>query len=237
MQTNQLTLNPHARWHVLKIGREQTRVLLIDDVFQDIHAVRSLAVAQDFSPENATYYPGVRAPCPNILRDATLTISSGIIRQAYGLPDSALLADMGSWLSLANTPPQALHALQCVPHFDSQLPTDFAIMLYVNDKTYRGTGFYRNNPTGYENITRSRWPVFEQARKTFEANHGPRKQQYFAHSDGEYTLMGTVDYRPNRMLVYPGTLLHSGLIDSATDLSSDPQLGRLTVNVFAGFSQ
>ena len=234
MQTETLRLNPHARWHALKIGREQTRVLLIDDVFQDLRAVQALAAAQPFCPENATYYPGVRAPCPEILRDAMLSISSGIIQQAYQLPAHATLSDLGSWLSLAATRPQALHPLQCVPHFDSQHSTDFAIMLYASDKTYQGTGFYRHNPTGYENITRSRWPVFEQARKTFEATYGPRQQQYFADSNAEYSLMGKIDYRPNRMLVYPGTLLHTGLIDSTSDLSSDPRSGRLTVNVFAG---
>lgn len=46
--------------------------------------------------------------------------------------------------------------------------------------------------------------------------------------------MGKIDYRPNRLLIYPGTLLHSGLIDAGTDLDTSPLSGRLTVNIFAG---
>ena len=233
-QSAPLALNPQARCHVLKIGHEQTRVLLIDNAFQHIDAVQEMAAAQTYTPENATYYPGVRAPCPTGLRDAMLAVSTGLIRQAYQLSSHQRLADQGSWLSLAATPPEQLHPLQCVPHFDSQHSTDFAIMLYVNDGGYQGTGFYRHNPTGFENITPSRWPGFEASRRAYESEFGRRKQDYFASSNDEYTLMGKIDYMPNRMVIYPGTLLHSGLVDSNADLSTNPTSGRLTVNVFAG---
>lgn len=235
MYSPALALNPDARWHLLKIGREQTRVLLIDKVFTDLGAVQELAKAQPFEAENATYYPGVRAPCPDVLRNALLGMSAGVIHQAYGIAPQRKMTDQGSWLSLASTPENELHPLQCMPHFDSQHSTDFAIMLYASDRIFQGTGFYRHKPTGFENITPERWPTFEQSRKAFAQAQGTVNQGYFGQSNAEYELMGKIDYRPNRMLVYPGTLLHSGLIDADTDLSTQPQTGRLTVNVFAGF--
>ncbi len=234
MSERALALNPRARWHVLKIGREKTRVLLVDDVFVDIAAVQSMACELAFDKEASTYYPGVRARCPDALREALTTMSSGIIRQAYGLSGYEGLADQGSWVSIASTPPDELHPLQCVPHFDSQRHTDFAIMLYASAQSFQGTGFYRHNPTGFENITPERWPVFEQSRQEYSSNGNPRAQAYFYGSNEEYTLMGKIDYKPNRLVIYPGTLLHSGLIDSSQTLSDSPVDGRLTVNVFAG---
>ena len=86
----------------------------------------------------------------------------------------------------------------------------------------------------HENITPERWPVFEQSRQEYSSNGNPRAQAYFYGSNEEYTLMGKIDYKPNRLVIYPGTLLHSGLIDSSQTLSDSPVDGRLTVNVFAG---
>ncbi len=229
-----LALNPNARWHVLKIGHEQTRVLLVDNLFTNLTVVQQLAAQQSFSKEDATYYPGVRARCPDALRDTMLNASASIMIQAYNLPQGTQFSDQGSWLSLAATPEHALHPLQCMPHFDSQLPTDFAVMLYASNQQFGGTGFYRHIPTGFENITASRWPVFEQARKDWAKQTAERPQRYFNHSTDEYQRLGTIDYKPNRMVVYPGTLLHSGLIDPRKDLSESPEDGRLTVNVFVG---
>ncbi len=234
MAAQSLALNSQARWHVLKIGNEKTRVLLVDDVFADIDAIHTLACKQVFEAEASTYYPGVRARCPAALRDALLTMSSGIIRQAYRLKDTERLADQGSWLSIACTQPDKLKPLQCVPHFDSQRHTDFAIMLYSSKGHFQGTGFYRHNPTGFENITPERWPAFEQSRRKNTPHGKSHSQEYFHGSDEQYTLMGKIDYKPNRLVIYPGTLLHSGLINSSKTLSDSPVDGRLTVNVFAG---
>lgn len=226
-------LNPDARWHVLKIGHEQTRVILVDNLFSNVSDVRQLAAQQTFSQEEATYYPGVRACCPDVLRDVMLSASASMIVRAYGLPQDTRFSDQGSWLSLAATPAKALHPLQCLPHFDSQRPTDFAVMLYANNQSFSGTGFYRHLPTGFENITQSRWPAFEQARKDWAQRMTKRPKGYFNQSTDDYQRLGTIDYKPNRMVVYPGTLLHSGLIDPNKDLSESPETGRLTVNVFA----
>ena len=87
-----LALNPDARWHVLKIGHEQTRVLLVDDLFTHLRAVQQLAAQQTFTPEAATYYPGVRARCPDVLRDIMLSAAASMMISAYGLPQNTHLA-------------------------------------------------------------------------------------------------------------------------------------------------
>lgn len=234
VQNHRLQLNHKAKCHILKIGHEKTRVVLIDDAFSELAPVQDMAAALTYEQESATWYPGVRARCPDVLREALLQMTTGVIKQAYHLADHEKLADQGSWISIASTPAKELHPLQCVPHFDSQHKTDFAIMLYAGRRSFQGTGFYRHNPTGFENITPDRWPDFEAARTSYTPETGHRKQDYFHHSNDEYTLMGKIDYRPNRLLIYPGTLLHSGLVDAGADLDTSPLSGRLTVNIFAG---
>jgi hypothetical protein len=54
-------------------------------------------------------------------------------------------------------------------------------------------------------------------------------------SDAHFTLYHAVDYRANRLVIYPGSLLHSGLIDPAHDIDDDPETGRLTANIFVDF--
>ncbi|HBY40921.1 MAG TPA: hypothetical protein DEH24_15965 [Alteromonas sp.] len=231
--------NPNARRHVLQIGAEKTRVILIDDAIESIYAVRQLACEQTYTTETHTYYPGVRARCPDLLREAIIAASADIIRQAYHLPPQQTFSDQGSWLSIANTPPETLDPLQQLPHFDSHSQRDFAVMLYTNEQDFQGTGFYRHRPTGYENITAARWPTFKASRDAADAIHRgseslceTKSTGYFSDSTDEFERLGKIDYRANRLVIYPGTLLHSGLIDPTRDLSANPATGRLTVNVF-----
>ena len=48
-------------------------------------------------------------------------------------------------------------------------------------------------------------------------------------------LYHRIDYRPNRLVVYPGCLLHSGLVNPVIDVDSNPRTGRLTANIFVDF--
>ena len=65
--------------------------------------------------------------------------------------------------------------------------------------------------------------------------HGTPPARYCRGSDAHFELIHQVDYRPDRLLIYPGNLLHSGLIEPDRDLSADPARGRLTANLFLDF--
>ena len=45
-------------------------------------------------------------------------------------------------------------------------------------------------------------------------------------------MTGAVEARPDRLVLYRGRLLHSGVIPEGASLSSDPAEGRLTINMF-----
>ncbi len=60
-------------------------------------------------------------------------------------------------------------------------------------------------------------------------------QKYNDTSDEHFELIAEVEHRPNRLVAYPGNLLHSGLIRPDVDITPDPATGRLTANLFFHF--
>ncbi|MCU4675892.1 DUF6445 family protein [Catenovulum sp. 2E275] len=226
------SLHPAIKWHVLQIGVEKTPVILVDNFLADINMLRQFALTADFQQEKITYYPGVRAPLVNAYIDFVLNQLAPVISKIYQLkPINMLAADQGFY-SLVNKKAKNLNKHQCIPHFDSLNKRQFAIMHYLNSGEFGGTGFYRHLPTGFEHIEQDNLALYQMARTQFEYEHGQPDKTYINQSTDEFKLLGKIAYKLNRLVVYPGTLLHSGLIQQA-DLSSDPNKGRLTANIFA----
>lgn len=65
-----------------------------------------------------------------------------------------------------------------------------------------------------------------------ELEQSPPKARYFDDSDEHFTFLGMMPARFNRLVVYPGSLLHSACINPGIGISADPRRGRLTVNTF-----
>ena len=68
-------------------------------------------------------------------------------------------------------------------------------------------------------------------RRRFHAETGIARG-YMCGSNAWFERVLSVEPRWNRMIVYPGTVLHSGDIASPRLLSDDPRQGRLTINGF-----
>ncbi len=98
------------------------------------------------------------------------------------------------------------------------------------------TGFFRHRPTGFEKILEHCYSSFVFAAKTFVKNNGEPPMKYINGSDAHYELMDSVAYKPNRLVAYPGTLLHSGMVQADVDIGADPVTGRLTANLFFDFN-
>jgi len=78
---------------------------------------------------------------------------------------------------------------------------------------------------------------FFESSRAFMEEHGPPPQKYIDGSNNHYELYERIEYKPNRLVVYPGSLLHSGLVDPAIDINPNPRTGRLTANIFVDFKQ
>jgi hypothetical protein len=94
-----------------------------------------------------------------------------------------------------------------------------------------GTAFYRQRSTGIERVTDDNLANFVRAAQA-EAALLPTDSGYIRGSDDFFEQIGAVEAIPDRLVIYQGSLLHSGIIPADMAFSADPKLGRLTANLF-----
>ena len=231
-----LTVNPQGTLTVRQVGQEKTPVIIIDDFATDTGAVIDYACrTTDYGPDGSSAYPGVRATLP---REYVIPVLNSIYRllfKVYRVPEHLGLKPVNTVYSLITTPEEDLELAQRVPHFDSNGPWYLAVLHYLNPGNYCATGLFRHKPTGFERISEERLDRFLDSSRQYIEAHGEPAREYIRASDGHFELYDRIEYRPNRLAVYPGNLLHSGLVDPAVDIDADPRTGRLTANVFVDF--
>jgi len=230
--SKQIRIGSDVTAQLLYLGEEKTCVIVCDNVLEDVNAVRDLAISEaDFAAESETAYPGRRAELSRSYAETVFPLIASLIRENYSLPVSSRAHLNAGYFSLVTLAPEKLTLQQRIPHFDSANPFYFAAMQYINEGNFGGTSFYRHRPTGFENITVERTDKLIWSAQSFIQKSPPR-QNYFGDSDEHFLRLGSVDHKANRLLIYPGTLLHSGNIRSAADIDSNPATGRLTTNMF-----
>lgn len=236
MQEPALQINPGASLNVKQVGNEKTPLIIIDNFAQDITEVVDFACSGAAYGDDATSaYPGVRAKLP---RSYVMPVLNSIFRllfQVYSVPAALNLKPVNTVYSLVATPEPELTPAQCVPHFDSNGPYYTAVLHYLNEGDFCSTGLFRHRPTGFETVSDERLGQFLAASRAYADEHGVPPQRYIKESSGQFELYEEIAYRPNRLVAYPGKLLHSGLVNPAVDVNSDPRTGRLTANIFVDF--
>jgi len=218
----------------VRIGEHH--IVFIDSFLEDPQALVQAACDSRFEPASAPGqgYPGLRAPAPEGYTAALTELLEPLIKANFPVPE-ALPVKVGlSAFSLTTTPPEALGPRQRTPHFDASTPHHMAALLYLCEPVHGGTGFYRHNATGWQRITADNRERFLDVYHD-EINRRRPPARYFDRSDEQFTLLGMLPARFNRLVVYPGSLLHSACIHPVASLSSDPRRGRLTVNTFYDF--
>lgn len=213
-------------------------VVFVDDFLEDPHALVEAACASRFEPaspaDGQKGYPGLRAEAPAAYTQAITALMDPLIKVNFGVPPELPVKVGLSAFSLTTTAPASLGPLQRTPHFDASTPHYMAVLLYLCGPQHGGTGFYRHNATGLQRITAdNRERYLDAYHQEVNLRHPPAR--YFDRSDEQFTFLGMMPARFNRLVVYPGSLLHSACINPACSLSSDPRQGRLTVNTFYDF--
>ena len=133
--------------------------------------------------------------------------------------------------SMVTTPARDLLPAQCAPHFDAEDPDHLAVVHYLNVPSESGTAFYRQRRTNIERVDATTRDAFiVEAEKAFASGECP--PGYINTSNAAYEQIGAVTAAIDRLLVYPGGLLHSGIIPSGMKLSAGPAQGCLTANYF-----
>ena len=232
-----IQINSACRLETRIVGDEKTPVVIIDEPIQSTDSLTQYALQRaEFESSGDSSYPGIRADLPSTYADALGPQLIGLISHVFGIPPSARPHLVHQLFSLVTFQPEALQPLQRLPHTDNRSAYYFASVHYLNPGDHGGTGFFRHRPTGFERITDDRYESFKQAEQSHIESHGPPPEKYIDRSDDHYELFAEVEYKPNRMAIYPGNILHSGLIKPDRDIDADPATGRLTANLFFYFT-
>lgn len=221
---------PPMKPSVRVVGQSRQPVLVIDNFSGAPHAVIEIAAAlSPFGESRDTYYPGIRRHITPADRDA-FAYAESVIDEIGPFLGDIFGFQWFDWIeasfSMITAAPADLIPGQRTPHFDSTEPGYLAILHYLSDT--EGTAFYRQRATGVEVVTPQNVDgVLAAARAA--AAHSPG---YFHGSDAHYEQIGMVEGVADRLVLYRGSLLHSGIIPPDADLSEDPRKGRLTANLF-----
>lgn len=237
MSANKPTVNKSFSVKTFAIGRENEQIIVIDDFMEDAEdLVRYATEHSDFYKENkaGNYYPGVRLPPPAGYFDAVYGALRPVLESVFNISTDMCLVKAESSLSLVTLRPDELNDLQCLPHFDTADPNQYALLHYLCRTPHQGTSFYRHNFTGYEIISDERFDSYTQAYMEDLELNGPPEKAYILNSNERYTKIGSVAAEFNRIVIYRSCLLHSADIASEVSINADPATGRLTANTFVG---
>ncbi len=220
-----------------EIGQEKNRVLVVDDFMDEPRRlIEQAARMAPFKPEAETYYPGLRRLITLDDRDSDRHVSEALnalaplIGKAFGV---RRFMPTESSFCMVTRRPETLSPGQRLPHYDQVDPGYFAVLHYLspNAEVQGGTSFYRHRATGFERISPDRIQAYDVARRRETSGREPPKR-YFSDSTDEFERIARFEGKFNRLLVYRGSLLHSGDIPETFAFSADPEVGRLTCNIF-----
>lgn len=219
---------PACEYRVEAFGREREPVVIIDDFYADPAALEAAGRQASYAPVQG--YPGLRAR----LGSAFMAARNGLLRQVladqFGLVHGARVESCA--FSIVALRPAELTQGQRRPHYDAADDMVIAMVHYLGDEASGGTAFYRHRRTGFETIRSTREAAFAQAVAADEAEFGPLPPAYFHGDDARYEQIGEVAARHNRLVLYRGRVLHSGVVPVAPDPDTAVASGRLTVNTF-----
>ena len=153
-----------------------------------------------------------------------------VLQQVFGFRQGISL-DVSTF-SLVTLAPEDLAPIQRIPHYDHASGEVVAIMHYLLGPETGGTAFYRHKRTGFETITDDREAAYNAGLEADEAEYGMPPPEYCYGNTDRYELIGEVEARPDRLVLYRGRQLHSGVIPRPHELSADPRQGRMTINMF-----
>jgi hypothetical protein len=220
---------PPAPVTIHRFGREGEPVVQIDGFSGMAGNLLAKGRAADYRPGGAAY-PGIRSWAEPDYLDRRRDLMFAIMQRVFGF--SRGISCEVSTFSLVTLPEADLSPLQRIPHYDHSAGELVAIMHYLLGPETGGTAFYRHRRTGFETITEAREPAYNAALAEDERAYGMPPACYHHGDSDRYEMIGEIAAAPDRMILYRGRLLHSGVIPDPTALTGDPASGRLTINMF-----
>lgn len=216
----------------LLLGTGRHPLVIVDSATRDAPSVVEVAAALAPFPRGPNpNYPGVRRVIDErdtaafgyvhaLLESLAPFVAGGFDCDGFDLIEASF--------SIVTTPPSALAPAQRAPHFDSTDRRYLAVMHYLSDHAASGTAFFRQRASGIERVDKANVDRFVAVARAGQVG----RSGYVAASDPDYERIGAVDAVRDRVVMYQGGLLHSGVIPADLPLDADPRVGRLTANLF-----
>lgn len=211
------------------VGHEATKIVRVSDIFRAPEEVVETAAKCSYANINP-HYPGLRAEVDSGVLSILCEAVSNLVADQLDQPKRTWQGQ--AWFSIVTHKPEQLTPIQRLPHFDGFDENQLAIMIYLNHTAHGGTAFYRQISTGYERISEQRFPSFRSQLEQGARDQGLPPARYITDGAPLYEKIADFGAAFNSLILYPGTLLHSGVIDNDLPLPSDPKTGRLTLNGF-----
>lgn len=222
--------HPEMRVQRLHIGRESAPLLVVDNFVADPGELVELAATKIFA-QAPSYYPGLRAKAPLSYQRLVLEDLRADIDAAFGLRGRVLRFTECNF-SLVTTPHEKLSYLQRIPHVDSLMNDELAMIHYLFRANHGGTAFYRHRSTGYEYVDASRQIEYMNRVELEKAGPHAAPPAYILGDTPLYERIAAQDGVYNRLLMYRRTTLHSGSIAADFAFDANPRTGRLSINAF-----
>lgn len=228
-------LSPSVEVECFEIGNEKEPVLKADSFMVGAPQLKQYAVSLNQFSAADNYYPGVRMHIPMIYTAALAKNLQNYIKSIFGFNPRNVKKAVSNF-SIVTTQPNDLQLLQKIPHFDAAQKTSVAAVHYLCDAPDSGTAMYRHAATGFEYVDQTRYDEYMAIVKSQFADPSKHPNGYIAGSTSEYQLIKSFEAKFNRLILYRGSSLHSGIIKDNYDFCPDPSTGRLTITTFLEFS-
>jgi len=198
-----------AQLQCYNVGDGGWPVVVIDD-FHDapMDLLDNAGEFSKFKSYENDFYPGVKRAVDNDQYAKNFQRHADALANTFG----KLEVLQESTYAIANTAPADLLPIQRVPHYDTADTLQLALVHYLCASDHGGTGFYRHRSTNIERISPDSVRTYQQAIGREATTHGLPPAQYINGDTDLFKRIGMVDAKFNRAVIYPASLLHSGLI-------------------------
>jgi len=225
----------NLQYECLKVGTDQQELVRVDSYMQGADTLRQDAIARNSFAVADSYYPGVRMAISDAYIVELVRNFQGLIRDFFAL-DLRRIKKAVSKYSIVTFKPQDLNLMQCIPHFDAPSRESLAVIHYLCDAPDSGTALYRHRETGYEYIDEGRSEKYVGSIQQRFNDPALHPSGYMCGSTEDYEEIASFKAVYNRLVMYRGSSLHSGIIRPDYNFDCSPETGRLTVASFIEFS-
>lgn len=228
-------LNPNSLISMVKVGQEQTPLLIVDDFIAEPKSLIDYAESHAVFAPTDDFYPGVKAGTPPAYGQQVVQQCAALLAEVFTGQRNQALTSIEHSFAMATAKTESLLPIQCIPHFDAADGQQLAMVHYLCDSRFGGTAFYRHKQTGFERILRERQERYCSVLGSQATSVGLPQQDYINGSTDLFEQIYSVEAKFNRAVIYPAALLHSGNVSNMARHTA-PRQGRLTITSAVAFA-